>query len=410
MPIPMTTHQPVQAKERIQALDFLRGFALLGILIMNIQLMAMPMAAYLNPTAYGDFTGLNKWVWMFGHLFADEKFMTIFSILFGAGIVLMTQRAVARSGRSAALHYRRTFWLLVIGLIHAHLIWSGDILVPYAAGALFVYLMRNAKPVPLLIVGILVTAVHTLIYVFMGSTMEYWPPESLEMAKESWIPSQELLQFQIEAVTGALREQIAFNSAEATFLETFVMLMLLFWRASGLMLVGMAFYKWGILTAKRSKSFYTRGLLIGCTLGLLITGYGMYTHFQAGFSFEYSMYLGSQWNYWGSLFMSFGYICGIMLIAKSNALAWLRDRLAAVGQMALTNYIMHSMLGVFIFWGIGLGLCGQMERWQQLLVVIGIWFMQILWSRRWLNKFHFGPLEWAWRSLTYMKRQPFKRS
>ena len=113
----MTTIQPVQSKERIQALDFLRGFALLGILIMNIQLFAMPMAAYLNPTSFGDFNGINKAVWMFGHLFADEKFITIFSILFGAGVLLMTQRAEARSGRSAALHYRRTFWLLVIGLL-----------------------------------------------------------------------------------------------------------------------------------------------------------------------------------------------------------------------------------------------------------------------------------------------------
>ncbi len=405
----MTTNQPVQSKERIQALDFLRGFALLGILIMNIQLFAMPMAAYLNPTSFGDFSGINKAVWMFGHLFADEKFMTIFSILFGAGVLLMTQRAEARSGRSAALHYRRTFWLLVIGLTHAHLIWSGDILVPYAIGAIFVYLFRKAKPITLVIVGILIIAVHTLLYVFMGSTMEFWPPESLDMAKESWIPSAEQLQYQIDAVTGSLSEQIAFNSSEATFLETFVLLMILFWRATGLMLIGMAFFKWGILTAKRSKAFYTKGLLIGCTLGLLITGYGMYTNFQADFSFEYSMYLGSQWNYWGSLFMSFGYICCIMLIAKSNALPWLRDRLAAVGQMALSNYLMHSILGVLIFWGIGLGLCGQFERWQQFLVVIGIWVLQIIYSRPWLNKFQFGPFEWLWRSLTYMKKQPFKR-
>jgi len=405
----MTNNLPIQTKERIQALDFLRGFALLGILIMNIQLMAMPMAAYLNPTAFGDFNGINKAVWIFGHLFADEKFMTIFSILFGAGIVLMTQRAVERTGKSAALHYRRTFWLLVIGLIHAHLIWSGDILVPYAVGAIFVYFFRNLKPIPLIVVGILIVAVHTLLYVFMGTTMEFWPPESLEMAKQSWIPSAEHMQHQIEALTGTLGEQIAFNSAEATFLETFVLLMILFWRASGLMLVGMAFYKLGILTAKRSGAFYTRGLLIGCTLGLMISGYGMKTNFDANFSFEYSMYLGSQWNYWGSLFMSFGYICGIMLIAKSNILPWLRDRLAAVGQMALTNYIMQSVLGVLIFWGVGLGLCGKFERWEQFLVVIGVWVLQVLWSRPWLNKYRFGPLEWLWRSLTYMKRQPFKR-
>ncbi|WP_445383029.1 DUF418 domain-containing protein [Robiginitalea sp. IMCC43444] len=406
----MTTAQPVTSGERIQALDFLRGFALLGILIMNIQLMAMPLAAYLNPTAFGDFSGINKGVWIFGHLFAEEKFMTIFSILFGAGVLLMTQRAEARSGKSAGLHYRRTFWLLLIGLVHAHLIWSGDILVSYAIAALFVYLFRKARPVTLVIVGILVISVHTLIYVFMGSTMEHWPPESLEMAKQSWILSEAELQHQIDAVTGSLSEQIAYNSAEATFLETFVLFMQLFWRATGLMLIGMALYKWGVLLAKKSKAFYIRGLIIGCSLGLLISGYGMYTNFNANFSFEYSMYLGSQWNYWGSLFMSFGYICGIMAIAKSNAFPWVRDRLAAVGQMALTNYLMHSIIGVFIFWGIGLGLCGQLDRWQQLLVVVGIWTLQIFWSRPWLNRFHFGPFEWLWRSLTYMKKQPMRKN
>lgn len=406
----MKTSQPIPSKERIQALDFLRGFALLGILIMNVQLFALPMAAYINPTAYGDFSGLNKGIWIFSHLFADEKFMTLFSILFGAGIVLMTERAIARTRKSAGLHYRRTFWLLIIGLLHAHLIWSGDILVPYAVGAVFAFLFRKAKPVTLLICGILIISVHTLLYLFMGTTMEFWPPESLEMAKQSWIPSQELMQEQINALTGSLSEQVAFNSSEATFLETFVLLMILLWRACGLMLVGMAFYKWGILTAKRSRKFYTIGLVAGCALGLLITGYGMYTNFQAGFSFEYSMYLGSQWNYWGSLFMGFGYICGIMLIAKSKMLPRLKDRLAAVGQMALTNYIMHSVICMFIFWGIGLGLMGTVDRWQQLLVVIVIWLLQILWSRPWLNNFHFGPLEWLWRSLTYMKRQPFKRN
>ena len=98
-----------------------------------------------------------------------------------------------------------------------------------------------------------------------------------------------------------------------------------------------------------------------------------------------------------------------MLISKSKAIPWLRDRLAAVGQMALTNYLMHSILCVFIFWGIGLGLCGKLERWQQFLVVLGVWTLQLLWSRPWLNRFHFGPFEWLWRSLTYMKKQPMKR-
>ena len=124
-----TANAPVAPSERILSIDVLRGFAVLGILIMNIQSFAMIEAAYLNPTAFGNLIGLNKWVWILSHIFADQKFMTIFSILFGAGIVLMTSKADSNSQSAAGLHYRRTFWLLVIGMMHAYLLWYGEILV-----------------------------------------------------------------------------------------------------------------------------------------------------------------------------------------------------------------------------------------------------------------------------------------
>jgi uncharacterized protein len=146
--------QPIRPSQRIVALDALRGFAILGILIMNIQSFAMIEAAYFNPTAYGDLTGLNKWVWILSHMLADQKFMTIFSMLFGAGIILFTTRAEAKGRSALKLHYRRTFWLLVIGLLHAYLLWTGDILVPYALCALVVVLFRKWSPTMLAIVGL----------------------------------------------------------------------------------------------------------------------------------------------------------------------------------------------------------------------------------------------------------------
>lgn len=404
-----TTNQPVQTSERILALDFLRGFAILGILIMNIQSFSMPGAAYMNPMAYGDLSGANKWVWILSHIFADQKFMTIFSILFGAGIIMMTQKAMERTGKSAGLHYRRTFWLLLIGLLHAHIIWYGDILVPYALCALFVYLFRNARPTTLLIVGILFVSAHTLLYWFFGTTMEHWPAEGLEQAKLSWVPGLETMQAEIAAVTGSLSEQIGHNSASATFLETFVFLSIFLWRAGGLMLIGMGLYKWGVLTGKRSKRFYSRGLILGFLIGIPIILYGLYRNFNADFSFEYSMYIGSQYNYWGSLFVAYAFICLVMLIARSRVFPWLKDRLAAVGQMALTNYIMQSVICILIFYGIGFGLFGTVDRMGQIGIVLGVWILQIAWSRPWLKKFRFGPLEWLWRSLTYMKIQPFRK-
>ena len=402
-------NRPVKSAERIQSLDILRGIAILGILVMNIQSFSMPGAAYLNPMAYGSMEGVNGWVWTLSHLFADQKFMTIFSILFGAGVVLITQKSFERTGKSAGIHYRRNFWLLIIGLLHAHLLWYGDILVAYAICGFLIYPLRKMKAVYLLILGVILISIHTVFYTFFGTSMEFWPPESLEMAKQSWIPSQELIQEEIAAITGTLSQQIAKVSSSAVFMETFVFLMIFLWRAGGLMLVGMAFYKWGILSATKSRSFYIKGSIIGLILGLTITGYGMYTNFQANFSFEYSMYLGSQWNYWGSLFMAYGYICLIMLFAKTSLYSKIKARLAAVGQMALTNYIAQTVICVFIFFGVGLGFFGQWDRSIQFLVVVVISLMQLVWSKPWLAKYRFGPLEWAWRSLSYRKVQTLKR-
>src|SRR5687767_323319 len=146
---------PVSVPERHEAIDFLRGCAVLGILVMNIQSFAMPFAAYFNPTALGDRGPLDFAIWLGSHLFFDQKFMTIFSLLFGAGIVLMTTRAEQRGARTAVVHYRRMFCLLVFGLIHAYLIWYGDILVLYAVCGSIVYWFRRLRPGALLVLGLL---------------------------------------------------------------------------------------------------------------------------------------------------------------------------------------------------------------------------------------------------------------
>lgn len=395
---PPTLH-PTSSSERIQALDFLRGVAILGILIMNIQYFSMPTAAYMNPTVYGDLTGINKWVWILSHLFADQKFMTIFSILFGAGIVLVTQRAEDRTGRSKGLHYRRTLWLLLIGLIHAHLIWHGDILVSYALCALLAYLFRKKSPRTLMIIGTIVVMIPVLMYLGSGYSMQYWPAESIEQALKGWNPSQDIIDEEIAALTGTWLESIKFGSMKAFGLETFVFLIFTFWRAGGLMLIGMALYKMGVLTAKRMGSWYLKRMLIAYGIGFTLVIIGIVNNWQAGFSFEYSMFYGSLFNYTGSLLVGFGHICLVMLIAKSNTLKWLKDRLAAVGQMALTNYIAQSVICTTIFYGFGFGLFGSVERIGQVGIVLAVWLVIFLWSRPWLDRFRFGPLEWMWSTL-----------
>ena len=177
--VTVTHAAPVTADERIVSLDVLRGFAILGILIMNIQSFSMIGAAYLNPTAYGNLTGLNRVVWTLGHLFADMKFISIFSMLFGAGVVLFATRLESRGQRPGPVHYRRTFWLLVIGLAHGFLLWYGDILAIYALIGFIVYLFWRRSPLALLITGVAVMCVGTLLYVGAGVGITMAPPEAL---------------------------------------------------------------------------------------------------------------------------------------------------------------------------------------------------------------------------------------
>lgn len=399
---------PTQVHERIQSLDIIRGIAILGILIMNIQSFSMPGSAYSNPMAFGDLNGINKWVWIISHVFADMKFMNIFSILFGAGIILVTSKSEMKTGKSAVLHYKRTIWLLIIGLFHAHLIWYGDILVIYALCALILYPLRNIKPSIQLLLGLIIFSIQSIMYLFFGATIGEWPADSLTEMTQSWAPTQERINFEIGMITGNLSQQIQFNSAVATYLETnFFVSLYGFWRVSGLMLIGMALYKLGFFTANKSNAYYYKPIFILFPVGFTLITIGLIKNFNADWNWEYSRFLGSQFNYWGSLFLCIAYISILMIFVNSNILKSLKNRFAAVGRMALTNYISQSIICTLLFFGIGFGLFGQIDRWLQIIVVLLIWIMQLIWSKPWLKKFRFGPLEWLWRSFTYGKKQKF---
>ena len=401
---------PVEKTNRIQSIDLLRGIAILGILIMNIQSFAMPSAAYNNPLAFGDLTGLNKMTWILSHLFADQKFMSIFSILFGAGIILITEKKELLTGSSLKLHYTRNLILLLIGLLHAHLIWYGDILVAYALCSFLVYPFRKLSPKKLLITGLLILSVPSFLNGFFQFSLPYMPASELQDLRLDWAPTNELIEQEITAFTGSISSQIKINSQQALFLETFVFLIQFLWRAGGLMLVGMALFRWGVLSAERSRSFYLKSAFYSLIIGFPIVIYGIYMNFTMNWDFQYSMFTGSQFNYWGSLFVAYGYISLIMVFAQSDNYYTMKKRLASIGQMALTNYILHSFIGVLIFFGIGFGFFGKIDRSLQILIVGIIWIFQYLTSEKWLNSYRFGPFEWVWRSLTYGKKQPFLRS
>ena len=405
------TTMSVARSERIPSLDVLRGFAVLGIMVMNIQSFSMIQVAYLNPTALGSLSGADWWAWFAGHVLADRKFISIFSILFGAGILLFTNRAEARGDSPLRLHYRRMLWLLLFGVLHAYMLWSGDVLFTYALCGMLLYPLRRQPPRRLLLLGLGAVAVCTAFYIFCNWSMRFWSPERIAgMEREHWLPPPEARARAISLYRGDWITQMQARAPAALFLQTSYFLMYAMWRAGGLMLVGMALYKWGVLSAERGAGFYRRCVWAGILAGIPIIAFGIYRNMQAGWNMRYSFFLGRQYNEWGSILVSLAYIGLVMLACQRGVATWLTRRLAAVGQMAFTNYLAQTLICTTVFYGHGLGLFGRVSRSQQLAWVAGIWVLQLAYSPWWLARFRFGPLEWLWRCLTYGRRQPLRRA
>ncbi len=400
---------PVERAGRIVSIDVLRGFAVLGILVMNIQSFSMISAAYLNPNAFGDLTGPNHLVWFMSHLFADSKFMTIFSLLFGAGVVLMTSRRVEAGKPAAGVHYRRMFWLIVIGILHGHFLWYGDILYAYGMCGFVIFLFRRRSPRFLIIAGTLAVAVGSLLTLFWQVTMPYWPPEVVvEVKSEWWVPPAENVQTEVDAYRGSWSEQQPIRSAKATYMETNHFFTETMWRAGGLMLIGMALFKLGIFGAERSRKFYLQMAGWGLGIGMPSVVLGVLFCDRSSWDFRTAFFGGSQFNYWGSLLVAAGYIGVVMLACKQPGLEHLTRPLAACGQMALSCYLLQTIICTTIFYGHGLGLFGSVSRVGQAGIVFGVWALLLIVCPLWLRYFRFGPFEWLWRSLTYLKPKPMK--
>ena len=404
------TNGPVTETDRIASLDVLRGFAVLGILVMNIQNFSMIGAAYLNPYAYGDMDGANKLVWFLSHLFTDKKFMAIFSMLFGAGIVLMTERRTAAGRPTAGLHYRRMAGLLLFGLLHGYVFWYGDILFAYAVCGLWVFLFRKKKPRTLLIVGLIVVGVSSAVSVFWQATMPWWPPEAVENLRDTWWePPPEAVAVELDAYRGDWSDQQTVRGPKAFYMETSHFLTDTMWRAGGLMLIGMALFKLGFLNAARSSKTYITMIAAGAFVGLPVVAYGVFFRQASGWDLHSAFFGGALFNYWASILVALGWIGAVMLVCKTGVMPRLTKALAAVGRMALSCYLLETIICTTIFYGHGLGLYGSVERTGQIAIVAAVWALLLALCPIWMQQFRFGPFEWAWRSLTYWKLQPLRR-
>ena len=424
--VPAPSFGPVKAFERVSSVDVLRGAAVLGILVMNIQAFGNVWPSYTNPLAAGGTGPLDIGTWWVAHLFFELKFMTIFSMLFGAGLALMAERAEARGSRFGGFYYRRLFWLLVLGAVHAYLIWFGDILFWYAACGAFIYPLRRARPAILLVVGTLLLLVVVPLTLGFGKFVvpkiktaateaiaardagqELTAEQTEAIATwEQFHPGEEQIQEELDVYRdSSWIRQVAFRAPMVAQIQIFG-LVFFGWRIVGQMLIGVGLMKLGVFAARRSTRFYLLCILIGYGVGLTIVWLGARAMVAAQWETLFMKQGGLLPNYFGSLGVSMGHVGVIMLLCKTGALRWLTDRLAAVGRMALTSYLTHSLVCTTLFYGWGFGLFGSLSRFELMGVVLAIFIVQLMVSPLWLRRFRFGPAEWLWRSLTYGAPQP----
>jgi uncharacterized protein len=416
---------PVELRNRIVAIDVLRGCALLGILLMNIYAFAYPEAGYFNPTIIGGETGANYWTWVFTHVFVEGKFVTIFSMLFGAGLVLQSERVGPRVPSFRAFYFRRLWWLAVIGVVHAYLIWWGDILFTYAFAGLLIYAFRRRSPRWLLTAGAIGLVINAGLQAATGTLYGYMREVATQgstgdafssQLAEGWgkveailSPSPEELQEKIDIYRGGYGE-IFVDRAPLVLNSQLVSTPFLYgWRTASLMLIGMALLKLGVLTGARPLAFYGRLAAAGYLIGFPLVLLGLRMRVESGFDFVAKFQRATPVDIFGALLVALGHIAVVMILVKRGALSGLLARLGAVGRMALSNYLLHSVIGTLLFYGYGLGLFGGVGRFALMGFVLGIWILQLAISPLWLARFRFGPAEWLWRSLTYRQRQPMRR-
>lgn len=387
------------APERIATLDAVRGFVVCGILLMNIVAMGLPADAYLNPTFYGT-EGEADWIaWGVNFVLSDGKMRALFTMLFGASMVLITDRAEAAGEMPAEIHYRRLFWLFAFGMVHAWLIWFGDILVQYAlAGAAAYFFRRWASPA-------LWAVFLAMIAVSLAQIGEQYLTALAPAASDvepAAIAAREIAQYRegFADVFAARARMTAFYQA--------VLIPHYLPETLGFMALGILFYRNGFLTGEWSRARYLR--LIG--VGYLVAAPLHLPLIWLLLRYDFAAWLTPLVEGGGLLlrpFVALAHASVIILLVKAGAARWLMLRLEAAGRMAFSNYLGTSILTTTLFYGYGFGLFGTLSRAELYIVVFGVWALILAWSKPWLERYRYGPLEWLWRSLARGAAQPMRR-
>ena len=431
------TAAPVAQQERITILDSLRGIAILGILLMNVPGFGLPEVQTSDLSVYGE-TGINYKVWyIVDWAFAGTQ-RAIFSMLFGAGIILFITKLEKRmNGMDPAIYFfRRQMWLLAFGLFNAFvLLWFWDILYGYAIFGMLLFVFYRASPKTLYILAfislILMTARENVdlyrnkktiskgeVVAQIDTVKTKLTPTQLDeltamngIKEESSVESKrKKAEKEIAGVNGNYASLYKVQSDKSVHVELYYTYFLC-WDLTLFMFLGMAFFKTGILTGNASGKSYWLLFIGGLGIGLLLSYYNQKAVLDTNFSqYEYTKNVSLNFYQVQRMLRSLGFFGLIMLLYKSGWFKWFFALFRPVGQMAFTNYLMQSLIGFIFFYGVGLGYFGKLERYELYIYTGIVWVVQIILSHIWLSYFRFGPLEWCWRSLTYWKKQPWRKN
>ncbi|WNH52905.1 DUF418 domain-containing protein [Stenotrophomonas oahuensis] len=395
--------QPVAVGDRIEVIDILRGVALLGILLMNMEALSGPLdLAFTGIDPHWQ--GADRWADALIYVLVQGKFFTLFSLLFGAGFAIMAQRAEAARRDFTPFYLRRSAGLLLIGLCHALLVWSGDILVLYALISLPLLAFREAPPRWLPVMGVITYLFASALMIGMGLLVGIAAQADSAMA-DAAAAGQRAIELQRQAYAHGSWTDAVLQRAHDLQVNLGGMLVV-GPEVLGMFLIGAGFARSGALSdPERFPRLYRRlrwgawpaGLVLmiisACWVPYVAPG-----TFSPASGFAYAL------SSVASLLMCLGYLAWIV-----HARAQLRV-LAPIGRMALTQYILQSLVGTWVFYGYGLGAFESLPRLWQIPFALVLFALQVLFAHAWLRHFRFGPLEWVWRAMTYRRWPPLRRT
>lgn len=407
--------------DRIAQIDVLRGFAVLGVFWIGVGAFGMPYGANALPTLLGTPSTLNLAIWASTEVFWEGAMRGLFSMLFGASaLIYLEQARLERDGLAVVdRFYRRNLTLMLFGLIHAYLLlWPHDVLYAYGLIGLFLFPLRRLPALALFLLGAALQAVSDLQIDWAGlldglggltmpadeGIAATSPAESARFL--AWLKlqmEQDLALYRsgyLEIFLAQVQEVI--NQQSTLFYRRH------FFEIGGMMLIGMALYRWGVLSGRAPWGIYLALTLVGLGLGGWLRGADLYQAYLLGFDPLTLVRLEEGSLDLGRLPVALGHVGLIGLLCHWGKAPWLTGPLAATGRLALTHYISQTVIAILIFYGFGLGLFGALERWELLILWLVVALFQMGVSVLWLRHFEYGPLEWIWRSLIHGHPQPMR--